>query len=59
MGSDSRSERPATTGTPENVRRVRTTINKKRRLTVCELEENLRIAKTIVSKILTQDLGVV
>ena len=51
------SGRPATSRTPENVERVRAAINKDRRLTVRELEKDLGIPKTIVSEILTQDLG--
>src|ERR1700729_3035681 len=49
--------RPATSRTPENVERVRAANNKDRRLTVRELEKDLGIPKTIVSEILTQDLG--
>lgn len=57
MESEPRSGRPATARTPENVERVRIAINKNRRLTVRELEEDHGIPKTIVSEILTQDLG--
>ena len=55
--SDRRSGRPSTSRTPENVESVRAAINKHRRLTVRELEEDLGIARTIVSQILTEDLG--
>ena len=36
---------------------MRSAINKNRRLTVQELEEDIEIPKTIVSRILTEDLG--
>ena len=39
------------------MKRVRSAINKNRRLTVRGLEENLGIPKTIVSQILIEDLG--
>ena len=55
--SDSCSRRPATSRTPENVEGVRAAINKDRRLTVWELEADLGIPKTTVSKMLMQDLG--
>jgi len=55
--SDPRSGRPSSSRTPENVERVRAAINKNRRLTVRELEEDLGIPKTSVSEILTEDLG--
>jgi len=55
--SDPRSGRPLTAKTPENVERVRVLINQNRRLTVREIEEDLGIPKTVVSKILSQDLG--
>lgn len=57
VDSDPRSGRPSTSKTAENVERVRSAINKNRRLTVRELEEDLGIPKTIVSRILTEDLG--
>lgn len=57
MDSHPCSGRSATTRSPENVERVHATINNNRRLTVRELEEDLGIAKTIVSEILPQDLG--
>ena len=55
--SDQRSGRPSTSKTPENVESIRAAINKNRRLTVRELEEDLGIPQTIVSQILTEDLG--
>ena len=55
--SDRRSGRPSTSRTPENVESVRAAINKNRRLTVREFEEDLGIPRTIVSQILTDDLG--
>jgi len=55
--SDQRSGRPSTSRTPENVESVWAAINENRRLTVRELEEDLGIPWTIVSQILTEDLG--
>ena len=55
--SDPRSGRPATSGTPKNVEHVLAAINKNRRLTVQELEEDMGIPQTIVSEILMEDLG--
>jgi hypothetical protein len=55
--SDRRSGRPSTSRTPENVESVRAAINKNRRLTVRELQEGLEIPRTIVLRILTEDLG--
>jgi len=55
--SDRRFGRPSTSRTPENVENVQATINENWRLTVRELEEDLGIARTIVSQILTEDLG--
>ena len=55
--SDRRSGRPSTSRTPENVESVRAAFNENRRMTVRELEEDLGIARTIVSQILTEDLG--
>ena len=55
--SDPRSGRPATSRTSENIERVQGAINKDRWLTVWELEADLGIPKTTVSKILMQDLG--
>jgi hypothetical protein len=54
--SSRRSGRPSTSRTPESVERVRAAINENRRLTVRELEV-LGIPRTIVSRILTEDLG--
>ena len=55
--SDPHSGRPATSRTPENVERVQAVLNKDQRLTVRELEADLGIPKTTLSKILTKDLG--
>ena len=55
--SDRHSGRPSTSRTPEKVESVRAAINENRRLTVRELEEDLGIPRTIVSQILTEDLG--
>ena len=57
MESDPYSGRPATSSTPENLERVWAANNRDQRLTVQELEADLGIPKTTVSKILTQDLG--
>jgi len=56
VDSDPRSGRPSTSKTAENVERVRSAINKNRRLTVRELEEDFGISKNIVNRILTEDL---
>ena len=50
-------EVPATSRTPENIEHVQAAIHKDQRLTVRELEADLGIPKTTVSKILMQDLG--
>jgi hypothetical protein len=42
---------------PENVESVRAAINKNRRLTVRELDDDLGIPRTIVSQISTEDPG--
>ena len=55
--SDPHSGKPARSRTPENVKLVRIAINKDRQQTMWELEADLGIPKTTVSKILTQDLG--
>ena len=55
--SNQRSGRPSARRTPENVESVRAAINENRRMTVRELEEDLGIPRTIVSRILTEDLG--
>jgi len=55
--SDRRSGRLSTRRTPENVESVRAAINENWRLTVQELEEDMGIPRTIVSQILTEDLG--
>ena len=49
--SDPRSGRPATSGAPEDAERVWAAINKDRRLTVWELEADLRIPNTTASEI--------
>ena len=54
---DPRSGRPATSKPSENVERGQTAINKDQPLTVRELEADLEIPKTTVSKILMQDLS--
>ena len=56
--SDLRSGRPSSTITPENIERVRLPIEEDRRLTVRELERDLGIPKTCVSRILTENLGI-
>jgi AraC-like DNA-binding protein len=56
--SDRRYGRPSTNRTPKNVERFQTAINENRRLTLREIEEDLGIPRTIVSRILTEDLGV-
>ena len=48
VDSDSRSGRPSTTKTLDNIERVRLAIQGERRLTVCELENDLGIPKTTV-----------
>ena len=55
--SDPHSGRLTTSRTPDNVEHVWAAINKDQRLTVRELEADLGIPKTTVSKILMQDLG--
>jgi hypothetical protein len=55
--TDPCSGRPATSGTPKNVEHVWAAINENQRLTVRELGEDLGIPQTIVSEILTEDLG--
>ena len=48
VDSDPRSGRHSLTTTPENIERVRLAIERVRRLTVRELENDLRIPKTTV-----------
>ena len=55
--SDPCSGRPAASGAPENDERVRAAINKDQWLSVWELEADLGLPETLVSQILTQDLG--
>ena len=55
--SDSRSGRPSTTKTLDNIERVRLAIESDRRLTVRELENDLGIPKTTVWEILNKILG--
>ena len=57
VDSDSRSSRPSTTETLDNIERVRLAIEVDRRLTVRELENDLRIPKTTVWEILNKILG--
>ena len=57
VDSDSRSGRPSTTKTPENIERVRLAIEVDRQLTVRELENDLGIPKTTVWEILNKILG--
>ena len=57
VDSDSRSNRPLTTKTLDNIERVRLTIEGDRRLTVRELENDLGIPKTTVWEILNKILG--
>ena len=57
FNSDSRSGRPSTTKTLDNIERVRLAIEGDRRLTVRELENDLRIPKTTVWEILNKILG--
>ena len=57
VDSDSRSGRPSTTKTLDNIERVRPAIKGDRRLTVRELENDLRIRKTTVWEILNKILG--
>ena len=56
VDSDSRSGRPSTTKTLDNIERVRLEIEGDRRLTVCELENYLGIPKTTVREILNKIL---
>ena len=55
--SDPWAVRPATSRTPENVDHIQATINQDQWLTVQELQADLGTPKSIVSKILTQDVG--
>ena len=55
--SDSRSGRPSTTKTLDNIEQVRLAIEGDRRLTVRELENDLGIPKTTVWEILNKILG--
>ena len=57
VDSDSRSGRPSTTKTFDNIERVRLAIERDRRLTVRELENDLGIRKTTVWEILNKILG--
>ena len=57
VDSDSRSGRPSTTKTLDNIERVRLAIEDGRRLTVRELENDLEIPKTTVWEILNKILG--
>ena len=55
--NDSRSGRPSTTKTLDNIERVRLAIEGDRRITVRELENDLGIPKTTVWEILNNNLG--
>ena len=57
VDSDSRSGRPSTTKTLDNVNRVRLAIEGDRRLTVLDLENDLGIPKTTVWEILNKISG--
>ena len=57
VDSDSRSGRPSMTKTLDNIKRMRLAIESDRRLTVRELENDLRIPKTTVWEILNKILG--
>ena len=57
VDSDSRSGRPSTTKTLDNIERVRLAIEGDRRLTVRELGKDLGIRKTTVWEILNKILG--
>ena len=57
VDSDSRSVRPSTTKTLDNIERVQLAIEGDRRSTVCELENHLGIPKTTVWEILNKILG--
>ena len=57
VNSDSRSGRPSTTKTLDNIERVRLAIESDRRLTVRELENDLGIPKTTVWVLLNKILG--
>ena len=56
VDSDPHSGQPLLTTTPENIERVRLAIKGDRRLTVCELENDLGIPKTTVWEILNEIL---
>ena len=57
VDSDSRSDRPSTTKTLDNIDRVQLAIEGDRRLTVRELEGDLGLPKTTVWEILCKILG--
>ena len=57
VNSDSRSGRPSTTKTLDNIERVRLAIGSDRRLIVREVENDLGIPKTTVWEILNKILG--
>ena len=57
VDSDSRSGRPSTTKTLDNIERVRLAVEGDRRITVRELENYLGIPKTTVWEILNKILG--
>ncbi|GFV00354.1 protein GVQW3 [Trichonephila clavipes] len=57
LDSDPRSGRPSTGTSLHNVERVRVAVEQDRRLTVRELEDEIRIPKSTVWRILTENLG--
>ncbi|GFT44632.1 histone-lysine N-methyltransferase SETMAR [Trichonephila clavipes] len=57
VDSDPRSGRPSTGTSSHNVERVRVAVEQDRRLTVRELEDEIRITKSTVWRILTENLG--
>ncbi|GFT88999.1 protein GVQW3 [Trichonephila clavipes] len=57
VDSDPRSGRPSTGTSSHNVERVRVAVEQDRRFTVRELEDEIRIPKSTVWRILTENLG--
>ncbi|GFW53215.1 protein GVQW3 [Trichonephila clavipes] len=57
VDSDPRSGRPSTGTLSHNIERVRVAVEQDRRLTVRELEDEIRIPKSTVWRILTENLG--
>ncbi|UYV64007.1 hypothetical protein LAZ67_2006314 [Cordylochernes scorpioides] len=54
--SESRSGRPSTSWTDDNVTRVRDLLNKDRRMSVSWMSEQLNFPKTDVNRIVSEDL---